>query len=224
MIFPRYHQLDCVRKLVAEAREHSPGTNYLIQHSAGNGKSNTIAWLAHRLASLCTGNDQKVFDAIIVVTDRVALDQQLQTTIYQFEHKQGVVRKIEIDYTQLTEALASNIPIVITTLQKFPFVTEKIDGLPMRRYAVIIDEAHSSQGGETATELKDVLAGAAIKPISAFSLSPRRPNTKPWRCSARPERTASRPLSTSTACGRLSTRGSSWMSSGIKRYTKPIIG
>jgi len=163
MIFPRYHQLDCVRKLVADARERGTGTNYLIQHSAGSGKSNSIAWLAHRLASLYTVNDEKVFDSIIVVTDRVVLDQQLQNTIYQFEHKQGVVQKIDINSTQLADALASGVPIVITTLQKFPFVTEKMGDLPMRRYAVVVDEAHSSQGGETATELKGVLARAAIK-------------------------------------------------------------
>jgi type I restriction enzyme R subunit len=163
MIFPRYHQLDCVRKLVADARGRGPGTNYLVQHSAGSGKSNSIAWLAHRLSSLYNEKDEKVFDSIIVVTDRVVLDQQLQNTIYQFEHKQGVVRKIDINSTQLAEALGSGVPIVITTLQKFPFVTEKIGDLPMRRYAVVVDEAHSSQGGETATELKGVLAGAAIK-------------------------------------------------------------
>jgi len=163
MIFPRYHQLDCVRKLVADARVRGAGTNYLVQHSAGSGKSNSIAWLAHRLASLYTEKDEKVFDSIIVVTDRVVLDQQLQNTIYQFEHKQGVVQKIDINSTQLAEALGSGVPVVITTLQKFPFVTEKMGDLPMRQYAVVVDEAHSSQGGETATELKGVLAGAAIK-------------------------------------------------------------
>jgi len=163
MIFPRYHQLDCVRKMVADARERGAGTNYLVQHSAGSGKSNSIAWLAHRLASLYDEKDEKVYNSVIVVTDRVVLDQQLQNTIYQFEHKQGVVQKIDINSTQLAEALGSGVPVVITTLQKFPFVTEKIGDLPMRRYAVIVDEAHSSQGGETATELKGVLAGAAIK-------------------------------------------------------------
>ena len=163
MIFPRYHQLDCVRKLVADTRERGTGTNYLVQHSAGSGKSNSIAWLAHRLVTLYNDNDEKVFDSIIVVTDRVVLDQQLQNTIYQFEHKQGVVQKIDINSIQLAEALGSGVPVVITTLQKFPFVTEKMGDLPMRRYAVVVDEAHSSQGGETATELKGVLAGAAIK-------------------------------------------------------------
>jgi len=163
MIFPRYHQLDCVRKLVAAAREDGTGTNYLVQHSAGSGKSNSIAWLVHRLASLHDDNDEKVFDSIIVVTDRVVLDQQLQNTIYQFEHKQGVVRKIDVDSGQLADALATAVPIVITTLQKFPFVTQQIGELPKRRYAVIVDEAHSSQGGETATELKGVLAAGAIR-------------------------------------------------------------
>ncbi|MDO8672896.1 MAG: type I restriction endonuclease [Dehalococcoidia bacterium] len=163
MIFPRYHQLGCVRSVVADARERGTGTNYLVQHSTGSGKSNSIGWLAHRLASLYGNNDQKVFDSVIVITDRLVLDQQLQNTIYQFEHKQGVVQKIDLNSTQLAEAIGSGVPIVITTLQKFPFVAEKIGDLPERRYAVIIDEAHSSQGGEAATELKGVLAGAAIK-------------------------------------------------------------
>ncbi len=163
MIFPRYHQLGCVRQLVVDAREKGPGTNYLVQHSAGSGKSNSIAWLAHRLASLYNEKDEKVYDSVIVITDRVVLDQQLQNTIYQFEHKQGVVQKIDVNSSQLAEALVAGVPIVITTLQKFPFVTEKIGDLSEKKYAVIIDEAHSSQGGETATELKGVLAGAAIK-------------------------------------------------------------
>ncbi len=163
MIFPRYHQLDCVRRLVANSRDNGTGVNCLVQHSAGSGKSNSIAWLAHRLATLYNESDEKIFDSVIVVTDRVVLDQQLQNTIYQFEHKQGVVQKIDVDSAQLAQALAAGVPIVITTLQKFPFVTEKIGDLPKRRYAVIIDEAHSSQGGETATELKGVLGGASIK-------------------------------------------------------------
>ena len=163
MIFPRYHQLGCVRQMVADARGRGVGNNYLVQHSAGSGKSNSIAWLAHRLSSLYNEQDEKVFDSVIVVTDRVVLDQQLQNTIYQFEHKQGVVEKIEINSTQLADALTAGVPIIITTLQKFPFVTEKIGELPKKRYAVLIDEAHSSQGGETATELKGVLGGAAIK-------------------------------------------------------------
>ncbi len=163
MIFPRFHQLDAVRKMVADAREKETGHNYLVQHSAGSGKSNTIAWLAHRLASLHNAKDEKVFDSVVVITDRLVLDQQLQDTVYQFEHKQGVVEKIDVDSNQLAQALARGVPIIITTLQKFPFVTEKVGDLPSRKYAVLIDEAHSSQGGETATELKQVLAGEAIK-------------------------------------------------------------
>lgn len=162
MIFPRYHQLDAVRMMVADARGAGAGHNYLVQHSAGSGKSNTIAWLAHRLSSLHGDQDQRIFDSVVVVTDRLVLDQQLQNTIYQFEHKQGVVQKIDQDSTQLANALAAKAPIVITTLQKFPFVTEKIGTLPKQRYAVIIDEAHSSQGGESAAEMKDVLARQAI--------------------------------------------------------------
>ncbi len=163
MIFPRYHQLDVVKKIVSDAKTKGVGQNYLVEHSAGSGKSNSIAWLAHRLASLYNSSDEKVFDSVIVVTDRLVLDQQLQNTIYQFEHKQGVVQKIDVDSNQLAQALSSGTPIVITTLQKFPFVTDKIGDLPKRRYAVIIDEAHSSQGGESATELKGVLSAKAVK-------------------------------------------------------------
>ena len=163
MIFPRYHQLDVVRRMEADAKALGAGHNYLVQHSAGSGKSNSIGWLAHRLASLHDDNDRRVFDSVIVVTDRVVLDQQLQDTIYQFEHKHGVVQKIDENSTQLAEAIRTGVPIIITTLQKFPFVTEKVAGLPDRRYAVIVDEAHSSQSGETATELKGVLAADHIR-------------------------------------------------------------
>ena len=163
MIFPRYHQWDSVRRIEADAKESRAGKNYLVQHSAGSGKSNSIGWLAHRLASLHDENDQKIFHSVVVITDRLVLDKQLQDTIYQFEHKQGVVQKIEIDSNQLAQALKDGTPVVITTLQKFPFVTEKVGELPARNYAVIVDEAHSSQSGESATELKGVLAGHAIR-------------------------------------------------------------
>lgn len=158
MIFPRYHQRDAVQRLTSAARTQGAGRNYLVQHSAGSGKSNTIAWLAHQLASLHDRQDAKVFDSIVVITDRTVLDQQLQDTIYQFEHKQGVVRKIDENSAQLAAALADGVPIIITTLQKFPFVADKITTLPARRYAVIVDEAHSSQSGEQAAELKGILA------------------------------------------------------------------
>lgn len=174
LIFPRYHQLQAVRQLVAKSSVEGPGHNYLIEHSAGSGKSNTIAWLAHRLSSLHDERDNRVFDSVIVITDRLVLDKQLQDTIYQFEHRQGVVEKIDQDSKQLTEALQGGVPIIITTLQKFPFVTrqllkqaeergEKSNGrLATRRFAVVIDEAHSSQSGETATDLKEVLGGEAL--------------------------------------------------------------
>lgn len=171
MVFPRYHQLQAVRSLVAAANTEGPGHNYLVEHSAGSGKSNTIAWLTHRLASLHDDSNQRVFDSVIVITDRVVLDQQLQDNIYQFEHKQGVVQKIDESSRQLAEALTSAVPIIITTLQKFPFVSRQLlkiaeergdsgsGRLQTRRCAVVIDEAHSSQGGETATDLKGVLGG-----------------------------------------------------------------
>jgi len=175
MIFPRYHQLGCVRGLVEAARREGPGHNSLIDQSAGSGKSNTIGWLAHRLASLHDQKNNKVFDSVIVVTDRVVLDQQLQDTIYQFEHKRGVVQRIDESSRQLAEALESGVPIIITTLQKFPFVSRQLlkmseergeagkGTLKTRRCAVIIDEAHSSQGGETATDLKEVLGGEDLR-------------------------------------------------------------
>jgi type I restriction enzyme R subunit len=162
VIFPRYHQLDVVRKLDAAARSEGAGQSYLVQHSAGSGKSNSIAWLAHRLSSLHDDKDQRVFDSVVVITDRRVLDKQLQDTIYQFEHKQGVVQKIDEHSQQLADALTSGTPIIITTLQKFPFVTEKIGKLPSRRYALIVDEAHSSQTGEGARHMKEVLAARTL--------------------------------------------------------------
>jgi type I restriction enzyme, R subunit len=174
MIFPRYHQLQAVRALVDAARGEGVGHNYLVEHSAGSGKSNTIGWLAHRLSSLHDAQNQRVFDSVVVITDRVVLDQQLQDTIYQFEHKRGVVQKIDESSRQLAEALENAVPVIVTTLQKFPFVSrhllkmaeergDKGTGLlPTRRCAVIIDEAHSSQGGETATDLKEILGGEGL--------------------------------------------------------------
>ncbi|MCA9062877.1 MAG: type I restriction endonuclease subunit R, partial [Planctomycetaceae bacterium] len=150
LVFPRYHQLQAVRMLVSAARSEGPGHNYLIEHSAGSGKSNTIGWLAHRLASLHDEQNQRVYDSVIVITDRLVLDQQLQDTIYQFEHRQGVVQKIDESSQQLAQALESGVPIIISTLQKFPFVSRQLlklaekrgevgsGVLPTRRCAVII--------------------------------------------------------------------------------------
>lgn len=181
MIFPRYHQLDAVRSLIKNARAEQAGNNYLIQHSAGSGKTNSISWLSHRLSSLHTTTDAKVFDCVVVITDRRVLDKQLQDAIYQIEHAQGVVKAIDENSRQLAEALVDGTKIVITTLQKFPFILRGLlhiagadnpdnpdetaitkakewqDTISARKYAVIVDEAHSSQTGETARELKRIL-------------------------------------------------------------------
>ncbi|OLE54404.1 MAG: restriction endonuclease subunit R [Acidobacteria bacterium 13_1_20CM_3_53_8] len=173
MIFPRYHQLDSVRKLSTQTQAHGAGKSYLIQHSAGSGKSNSIAWLAYRLSSLYDDDSRKIFDSIIVVTDRNVLDQQLQQTIYQFEHKQGVVQRIDVDSKQLAEAITHGTSIIITTLQKFPFAIRHLSEIPSRKYAVIIDEAHSSQGGDASRKMNETLAGKNVsledaKNIEAF--------------------------------------------------------
>jgi type I restriction enzyme R subunit len=158
MIFPRFHQWHAVKTMTAHAATEGAGHNYLIAHSAGSGKSNTIAWLAHRLSSLHDARNTLVFDKVVVITDRVVLDRQLQDTIYQFDHVAGVVKKIDEDSQQLADALTgSAAKVVITTLQKFPFVLGKVSELGERRYAVIIDEAHSSQSGESANALKKAL-------------------------------------------------------------------
>jgi type I restriction enzyme, R subunit len=164
--------------LICHRRAH----NYLIQHSAGSGKSNSIAWLAHRLASLHDANDEKVFHSVVVISDRRVLDQQLQNTIYQFEHKTGVVEKIDEETQQLARALSQGTPIIVTTIQKFPFISQALstlekkgEGLKIdtagKRFAVIVDEAHSSQSGETTTALKGMLNKAGIEAAIAAQMS-----------------------------------------------------
>ncbi|PJZ23973.1 hypothetical protein CH352_18090 [Leptospira hartskeerlii] len=170
IIFPRYHQLDAVKKLITAATSEGPGHRYLIQHSAGSGKSNSIAWLAHQLASLTIQEGPKqgerLFRNIIVITDRTVLDSQLQDTIFQFDHQTGVVNRITREEgigsksQQLTEALIGNSPIIIVTIQTFPYILEAIQrntSLKNHTFAVIADEAHSSQTGKTASKLKEVL-------------------------------------------------------------------
>ncbi len=166
MMFPRYHQWDVVTKLVNAAIDEGAGQKYLIQHSAGSGKSNSIAWTAHQLSTLYNSDGDKQFHSVIVITDRTVLDDQLQDTIYQFEHADGVVGKInrkESDGSkseQLAAALVNSQPIIIVTIQTFPFVLKAIEDssvLKSRRYAIIADEAHSSQTGSTARQLKEVL-------------------------------------------------------------------
>lgn len=176
ILFPRFHQWDSSRKIAAHVRSHGPGHNYLAMHSAGSGKSNTIAWLANTLATLHTpsepvllgpgavkvglGPDEPVFNKVIIVTDRVALDRQLQCTVTSFEHTPGTIQKIDQNSAQLREALQSTkARIIITTLQKFPIVAEAATQLQGSRFAVIADEAHSSQTGEAAKDLKAVLTG-----------------------------------------------------------------
>ena len=181
MIFPRYHQLASVRKLVVHARGTGAGHNYLIQHSAGSGKSNSIAWVAHHLAGLHDAKDQKVFDTVVVITDRLVLDQQLQDTIYQFEHKKGVVEKIDENTQQLAKALADRVPIVISTIQKFPFIAQAMNTMAKkgetieidtagRRFAIIVDEAHSSSTGETAQALRGILNKEGIEAAVAAQI------------------------------------------------------
>jgi type I restriction enzyme R subunit len=157
LIYPRYHQLDAVRRLVAESEAKGAGSNYLIQHSAGSGKSNSIAWLAHRLADLHKADDKKVFDSVIIITDRRILDRQLQNTVAQFEQVRGVVKKIEKDSSQLRRALENGEKIIITTLQKFPVIVADMAAMQGKNFAVIVDEAHSSQSGESVKSLKQVL-------------------------------------------------------------------
>ena len=171
LIFPRYHQLDVVRKLLANTKAKGAGGHYLIQHSAGSGKSNSIAWLAHQLSSLHSDGEESVFSSIIVITDRTVLDSQLQETISSFEHKDGVVVGIsregssESKSTQLADALSRGAKIIITTIQTFPFVLDAMEEsvtLKDKSYAIIADEAHSSQTGFTAKELRVVLSEEQI--------------------------------------------------------------
>ena len=159
-IFPRFHQLDVVRKILNEVKQEGVGHNYLIEHSAGSGKSNSIAWLAHQLASFYQKetDNERLFDSIIVVSDRKILDKQLQDTIKQFEQTSGVVNPIEMNSAQLKNALESGKDIIITTLQKFPVISKNLVELKGKNFAVIIDEAHSSQSGESSKHLKKVLS------------------------------------------------------------------
>ncbi len=159
LIFPRFHQIDAVLKMLGHARANGSGNNYLIQHSAGSGKSNTIAWTAHRLVTLHDPSDQPIFDTAIVVTDRVVLDRQLQNTIAQFEQTPGVVRKIDGTSRQLKAAIEGQAKIIITTIQKFSTDHLRvISGQGTRRFAVLIDEAHGSQSGKSAQALSDALS------------------------------------------------------------------
>lgn len=158
IIFPRYHQLDSVRKVIADVRANGTGKNYLVQHSAGSGKSNSIAWTAYRLASLFV-DDTPLFDSVVVVTDRRVLDSQLQETISGFDHAIGSVVTIGKDKTSadLRDAINGGARLIVSTLQKFPVIYEQVESKG-KRFAVIVDEAHSSQTGTSALKLKSALA------------------------------------------------------------------
>ncbi|MDY7525300.1 type I restriction endonuclease [Sphingomonas sp. 10B4] len=159
MIFPRFHQLHAVRRMMADARALGTGQNYLIQHSAGSGKSNTIAWTAHRAITLHDDNDRPIFDTAIIVTDRIVLDRQLQRTVAQFAQTAGVVKTIDGTSKQLKAALASGARIIVTTIQKFS--TEHLttlSGMADKRFAIIVDEAHGSQSGKSAQAMTEALS------------------------------------------------------------------
>lgn len=160
LIFPRYHQLDVVRKLISDVKTNGSGKNYLIQHSAGSGKSNSIAWLAYHLSSAHDENDQPIFASTIIVTDRTVLDRQLQNTITSFDHRAGQVETIDDKKTSqdLKNAINDGKKIIITTLQKFPVIYKEIDAVEGHNFAILVDEAHSSQTGSSAQKLKTALA------------------------------------------------------------------
>ncbi|MDU8928316.1 type I restriction endonuclease [Alisedimentitalea sp. MJ-SS2] len=173
MIFPRYHQLDVVSGLIVDARENGAGQNYLVQHSAGSGKSNSIAWLSHRLAGLHDADDKRIFDSVIVITDRRVLDAQLQETVFGIDHKSGLVERIDpakgAKSTQLAKALNEGKQIVVCTLQSFSAVygSEAHDVLDQsdKRFAVIVDEAHGSQHGTAAEDVRKVLGSEGKEPV-----------------------------------------------------------
>lgn len=163
LIFPRYHQLDAVRKLVEDAKQTGPGKRYLIQHSAGSGKTLSISWLAHHLSNLHNAIDNLIFDSIVVITDRKVLDKQLQDSIYQLEHVHGVVQQIDKKSKQLARALMGGVRIIISTIQKFSYILEKVRDLDNKTYAIIIDEAHSSFSGKYMGALKTVMAATDLR-------------------------------------------------------------
>jgi type I restriction enzyme R subunit len=204
-VFPRYHQWDVVTRLLETTKTEGPGCNKLLQHSAGSGKSNSIAWLAHGLAKLHTSSDtaqvpagmqanEPVFDKVVIVTDRVVLDRQLQATVSGFEHQPGLIETIGKDKTaqDLRAALESKrAKIIVTTLQKFPVVAQAVTELAGTRFAVIADEAHSSQTGEAAKDLKAVLSGKsgdeALAAADRQTATPKQP-VGTWKTISSPQR------------------------------------
>ena len=162
IIFPRFHQLTAVKQIVDSARKSGTGKNYLIQHSAGSGKTFTISWLGHQLSQIHDKEDKRIFDSVIVISDRKVIDKQLKDAVKQFEKKLGVVQWAEKS-SLLKEALETGINIIVTTIQKFPFVVEEIGKLKGKNFALIIDEAHSSQGGESMKTVKKTLTYTSLE-------------------------------------------------------------
>jgi len=165
LIFPRYHQLDLIRKLLASVTEHKTDLNYLIEHSAGSGKTNSIAWLTYRLASLHDNDNNIIFDNIIIVTDRVVVDRQLQKAILGMDHKAGLIRVMDDSCTSadLAYELTHNTKIIATTIQKFPYIVDTVANLQNKRFAVIIDEAHSSTSGKDMQAITQALGAGDNK-------------------------------------------------------------
>lgn len=210
LIFPRYHQLDVIRKTLADVRENGTAQNYLIQHSAGSGKTNSIAWLAHRLTSLHDANNRIIFNNVIIVTDRVVVDRQLQKAIMGMEHKAGLIRVMDdkCNSEDLAIALNGNTKIIATTIQKFPYIADSVAGLQEKRFAVIIDEAHSSTAGkdmaavtmalgsgeETETDIEDMI-------LSEINRNGKQANVSIFAFTATPKPT------TIQLFGRLNTKG-----------------
>lgn len=169
VIFPRYHQLDVLRKVLGDVKVNKTAQNYLIQHSAGSGKTNSIAWLAHRLTSLHDTDNKIIFDNIIIVTDRVVVDRQLQKAIMGMEHKAGLIRVMDdkCNSEDLAIALRGNTKIVATTIQKFPYIVDSVSGLKDKKFAVIIDEAHSSTSGKDMAAVTMALGSGEIDTTEA---------------------------------------------------------
>jgi type I restriction enzyme R subunit len=173
VIFPRYHQLDATRRILSQVRAEGPGGRFLIQHSAGSGKTNSIAWTAHFLADLHTEDNKKMFDSVLVVSDRQVLDRQLQEAIFDFERTAGVVVSITADHdsksANLSKALEAGKKIIVCTIQTFPFALEKVQQLAAtqgKRFAVIADEAHSSQSGDASAKLRQVLSAEELAELA----------------------------------------------------------
>ena len=172
IIFPRYHQLDVVEKLIADTKAQKEGKSYLLQHSAGSGKSNSIAWLTYRLASLHNLEDKEMFQSVFVVTDRRILNNQLQDTILGFDHKIGQIETItdSDNSSKLKDAINDKKRIIITTIHRFPLIYKELDGHAQKNFAIVIDEAHSSQSGKSAEKLKEALADTdeALREMAAW--------------------------------------------------------